>query len=84
MTDYKALYEKQLAENTPHALFITLLSERLKAVKCCDFCDKERKVLTKRDAGYDEWTCATCHKEQYPEMYESDSESESESESESK
>lgn len=36
----------------------------------CDFCDKERKVLTKRDAGYDEWTCSTCHKEQYPEQYE--------------
>jgi len=38
--------------------------------KSCDFCDKERKVLTKRDAGYDEWTCSTCHKEQYPEEYE--------------
>lgn len=36
----------------------------------CDFCDKERKVLTKRDAGYDEWTCSDCHKEQYPEQYE--------------
>ena len=36
----------------------------------CDFCDRERKVLTKRDAGYDEWTCSTCHKEQYPEQYE--------------
>jgi len=38
--------------------------------KSCDFCDKERKVLTKRDAGYEEWTCSTCHKEQYPEEYE--------------
>jgi len=36
----------------------------------CDFCDKQRQVLTKRDAGYDEWTCSTCHKEQYPEQYE--------------
>ncbi len=36
----------------------------------CDFCENERKVLTKRDAGYDEWTCSTCHKEQYPEHYE--------------
>lgn len=38
----------------------------------CDFCDNERCVLTKRDAGYDEWTCAECHKEQYPEEYELD------------
>jgi len=40
------------------------------SLNSCDFCDNERKVLTKRDAGYDEWTCATCHKEQYPEEYE--------------
>jgi len=38
--------------------------------KPCDFCDKARQVLTKRDAGYDEWTCSTCHEEQYPEQYE--------------
>ena len=37
--------------------------------KTCDFCENERKVLTKRDAGYDEWTCSPCHKEQYPEQY---------------
>lgn len=32
----------------------------------CDFCDNERCHLVKRDAGYDEWTCETCYKEQYP------------------
>tara|TARA_Y100000310_G_scaffold334853_1_gene415535 strand:- start:24 stop:812 length:789 start_codon:yes stop_codon:yes gene_type:complete len=36
----------------------------------CDFCENERSVLTKRDAGYDEWTCEKCHKEQYEEEYE--------------
>jgi len=36
----------------------------------CDCCDGPRQVLTKRDAGYDEWTCLPCHKEQYPEEYE--------------
>ena len=40
--------------------------------KSCDFCDKERQVLTKRDAGYDEWTCSECHREQYPEQYQED------------
>jgi hypothetical protein len=33
----------------------------------CDFCDKPRKHLVKRDAGYDEHTCEECYKEQYPE-----------------
>tara|TARA_R110002167_G_scaffold359075_3_gene575483 strand:- start:17319 stop:17921 length:603 start_codon:yes stop_codon:yes gene_type:complete len=33
----------------------------------CDFCDKPRKHLVKRDAGYDEWTCEECYKEQYAE-----------------
>tara|TARA_R110001632_G_scaffold89143_3_gene192311 strand:+ start:3189 stop:3668 length:480 start_codon:yes stop_codon:yes gene_type:complete len=33
----------------------------------CDFCDKPRKHLVKRDAGYDEHTCQECYKEQYPE-----------------
>jgi len=36
----------------------------------CDFCDKPRCHLVKRDAGYDEWTCKECHKEQYAEEYE--------------
>jgi len=36
----------------------------------CDFCDKPRCHLVKRDAGYDEWTCNECHKEQYAEEYE--------------
>lgn len=44
-------------------------NKKLKQDTTCDFCDKERCVLTKRDAGYDEWTCAECHKEQYPEDY---------------
>lgn len=33
----------------------------------CDFCDKPRKHLVKRDAGYDEHTCEECYKEQYAE-----------------
>lgn len=32
----------------------------------CDFCENQRCHLVKRDAGYDEWTCDKCHKEQYP------------------
>ncbi len=40
----------------------------------CDFCENERSILTKRDAGYDEWTCEKCHKEQYPEQYEGEEE----------
>lgn len=43
--------------------------DELESENSCDFCDKEREVLTKRDAGYDEWTCRPCHKEQYPEQY---------------
>ena len=31
----------------------------------CDFCDKQKHHLVKRDAGYDEWTCKDCYKEQY-------------------
>ena len=38
----------------------------------CDFCDKPKKHLVIRDAGYYEWTCDKCYTEQYP-----DSESES-------
>ena len=33
----------------------------------CDFCDKQKHHLVKRDAGYDEWTCKDCYKEQYEE-----------------
>jgi len=32
----------------------------------CDFCENPKKHLVKRDAGYDEWTCEKCYKEQYP------------------
>ena len=51
----------------------------------CDFCDKPRKHLVKRDAGYDEHTCQECYKEQYPEEEdEEEEESEEESEEEKK
>ena len=63
---------------TPCELAISIMytiAEREERKKLeCDFCHNERKVLTKRDAGYDEWTCATCHKEQYPEQYEDEDE----------
>ena len=42
---------------------------------CCTMgCEKEASILTKRDSGYHEWTCAECHKDQYPELYEEDDE----------
>ena len=36
----------------------------------CDFCDNDACHLVRRDAGYDEWTCVVCHREQYPEEYD--------------
>ena len=66
--DYKALYEQQLQENKKLKEENKKLKEdgELEKRDMCDFCDNERCHLVKRDAGYDEWTCETCYKEQYP------------------
>ena len=40
-------------------------SKFIKEEDKCDFCDKKKHHLVKRDAGYDEWTCKECFKEQY-------------------
>jgi hypothetical protein len=75
LADYKRIAEQQ--EKTMRELraednLLKAEVDKLKRIQCdtCDFCDNERKVLTKRDGGYDEWTCYTCHKEQYPEEYD--------------
>ena len=81
-------YEHIKAENVKLKAENDKLKEQLAISKCdddsdseeewdsesvdCDFCDKPKKHLVKRDAGYDEWTCDKCYTEQYP-----DSESES-------
>ncbi len=37
----------------------------------CMTCDKNKAThCVHRDAGFDEWTCDTCHRNEYPEEYE--------------
>ena len=43
------------------------MDQKLKEEEECDFCSNKKCHLVKRDAGYDEWTCDKCYKEQYPE-----------------
>lgn len=70
LEEHKEFFSECVLESTIKSMELIKVYDFTDEEKTCDFCDKERKVLTKRDAGYDEWTCSTCHKEQYPEQYE--------------
>ena len=67
-TDYSPPFMNE--ENRPYVSVVYV--KKVEEEDQCDFCDKQKHHLVKRDAGYDEWTCKDCYKEQYEEEEEED------------